>query len=92
MANKNCLPKGDSVTWDLHVQLSLHEWKALYSTGRGKFPGLKKTVFFKQTISFGQFWVLIKSIPPYRLVYFLPRFVLISGVSKIRGKSAEIRL
>ncbi len=54
----------------------------------GEFPGLKTTVF-------GHFWTVsgaYKRHTPYILVYFLPRFVLISGGSKIRGKSAEIRL
>ncbi len=56
----------------------------MYSVG--EFQGLKLTVFDH----FGHFWVLIKDIPPYILVYFLPRFVLTSGGSKIRGKSAEM--
>ncbi len=38
---------------------------------------------------FGQFWVLIKGIPPYILVYFLPRFVLISGGVKNPWKIGE---
>ncbi len=56
----------------------------------GEFPGLKTTVL-------GHFWAVLgaykrHTVPPYTLVYFLPRFVLNSGGSKIRGKSVEIRL
>ena len=56
-----------------HMVTKLCSFNRMYSGG--EFLGLKTTVLG----DFGQFWVLIKGIPPYTLVYFLPRFVLISG-------------
>ena len=46
-----------------------------------EFPGLKTTVF-------DLFWAVLGAYkrPPYILVYFLPRFVLISGGSKIKDR------
>ena len=57
----------------------------VYSTGA--FVGLKLAIFDH----FCDHLVTYKGIPPYILVYFLSRFSLISGGSKIDVKKAEIR-
>ena len=51
----------------------------------GEFPGLKMTVF-------GHFWAVLGAYKRHTPLHIGQLYVLISGESKIRGKSAEIRL